>query len=158
MRKPEWIAGLIYLLVLCVLPLAGHWARSGAAQTCANDGGVIRSEYCVRIVDEYGTDVSFCCIHCAESWLKKQPASPKAVWVTDETSGEEISASSAFFVRSLVETNPVTRNRIHAFRSASDAEKHAKECNGELLDGCDKPFSDGECPVCPHCVPSANPR
>jgi hypothetical protein len=158
LRKTEWIAGLAYLLALGALPLAGHWSRSGAARTCANDGGVIKREYRVRIVDERGTDVLFCCIHCADSWLRKETAKPKAIWVTDETSGEEINANSAFFVRSLVETNPVTHNRIHAFHSTSDAEKHAQECNGEVLDGSDKPFSDGECPVCPHCLQSTNPQ
>ncbi len=158
MRKSEWITGLVYLLVLSVLPVAGHWARSGAARTCANDGGVIQLEYQVRIVDEHGNDVVFCCIHCAESWLKKQTTKPGAVWVTDETTGEEIDADLAHFVRSLVETNPVTHNRIHAFRSGSDAEKHARQYNGEVLAGADRPFSDGECPVCPHCTSSSNPR
>jgi hypothetical protein len=158
MRKSEWITGLVYLLVLSVLPLAGHWARSGAERTCAHDGGVIRPEYRVRIVDEHGCDVVFCCIHCAEAWLKQQKANPKAVWVTDETSGEEIEAGSAYFVRSMVVTNSSTLNRIHAFRTESDAEEHARNSAGLMLDNAERPFAECECPACPECAKSANPR
>jgi hypothetical protein len=109
-------------------------------------------------VDERGDDVLFCCIHCAEAWVKQQTTRPKAVWVTDESSGEEIEATSAYFVRSRVETNPVTRNRIHAFRAESDAEKHARECNGLMLDGPDRPFHECTTPRCPECNKLLNPQ
>jgi hypothetical protein len=159
MRKSEWITGLAYLLVLAVLPVAGHWARSGAARTCAYDGGAIEPRYRVRIVDEHGRDVLFCCIHCAGAWSKRQETKPKAVWVTDETSGEEIEAESAFFVRSLVMTNPTTRDRIHAFRDESDAREHAERFHGQVLDAAERPFAECCCcPACPQCTKSANPR
>src|SRR5437868_12647120 len=102
MRKSEWIVGLVYLGVLTLLPLAGHWARRGAARTCAHDGGRIEPRYRVRVVDEQGRDFEFCCIHCADAWLRNEAATPRAVYVTDETSGEEVEPSSAYFVRSLL--------------------------------------------------------
>jgi hypothetical protein len=148
MRQTEWLAGLVYLLVLGVLPLVGHWARSGAERTCAHDGEVIKPLYRVRVVDDHGRDVVFCCIHCAEAWLQRESTPPKAIWVTDETTGDEIEAASAYFVRSAVVTNPTTLNRIHVFRAESDAEEHARACNGRVLDAAERPFADCECPEC----------
>jgi hypothetical protein len=60
--------------------------------------------------------------------------------VTDETSGALISASEAWFVRSSVITNRVTRNRVHCFQSRADAERHAAAFAGEILSGNDRPF------------------
>src|SRR5262249_36785541 len=66
---------------------------------------------------------------------------PRAVYVTDEASGAEIDSGSAFFVRSAVVTNPVTRNRVHTFRDRADAEDHARAYEGEALTGVRRPFS-----------------
>jgi hypothetical protein len=142
MRKSEWVAGLVYLAVLVALPLAGHWARRGARPTCAHDGGKIELPYRVRIVDDRGRDFEFCCIRCAELWLRGEKKKPRAVFVANETDGDEIDASAAYFVRSLVVTNPTTNNRIHAFRKESDAETHARTCRGRLLDASERPFRD----------------
>jgi hypothetical protein len=158
MRRTEWLAGVAYLLALTALSLMGHWTRSSAERTCAHDGEVINPLYRVRIVDDHGRDNVFCCIHCAQSWLQHQSTPLRAIWVTDETSGEEIEAASASFVRSAVLTNPSTLNRIHVFRSPSDAEEHARACNGRLLDATETPFPDGECPACPECAKSAHAR
>ncbi len=151
MRKPEWIAGLVYLAVLAVLPVAGHWARQGAEPACAHDGGTIEPRYRVRIVDDRGRDFEFCCIHCAEAWLRGEKARPRAVFVTDETSGEEIEARTAHFVRSLLVTNPTTNNRVHAFRNETDAETHARASHGRLLDGSERPFLESAGSTCPNC-------
>jgi hypothetical protein len=149
MRKAEWIVGLAYVGVLAVLPLAGQWARGPAGPTCAHDGGRIDSQYRVRIVDEDGRDFEFCSILCAEQWLHRQKTTPRAVWVTDESSGTEIEAASAFFVRSPQPTTRTTLNRVHAFRKKSDAESHARLLGGRLLDASERPF--GGCPCCPEC-------
>jgi hypothetical protein len=140
MRKSEWVIGLVYLGVLAVLPLAGHWARRGADRSCAYDGGKIEPVYRVRIVDGQGRDFEFCCIRCAERWLGREKSAPRAVHVTDEVSGEVVEASRAFFVRSLVVTNAMTGNRVHAFRTARDAENHARASRGRLLDDAERPF------------------
>jgi hypothetical protein len=150
MRKSEWFLGLIYLTVLAVLPLAAHWARSGAGPTCANDGSPIEPLYRVRIVNE-GREVVFCCIRCAESWIRKEKATPSAVYVTDESSGEEIAASSAHYVRGLLAINRTTGNRVHAFRTASDAEKQARLAGGHVLEAAERPFTSGACPDCEKC-------
>src|ERR1700722_15066062 len=151
MRKSEWIAGLLYVAVLAGLALAGHWARQSSEPTCAHDGGKIEPCYRVRIVDDRGRDFEFCCIHCAELWLKGEQTKPQAVRVTDEVSGEEIDASAAHFVRSLVITNPTTNNRVHAFLKLSDAETHARTCYGRLLDDSERPFHDLATSACPNC-------
>ena len=145
MRKSEWTTGLVYLCVLAMLPFAGHWTRRGAGRSCAYDGGKIEPLYKVRVVDRQGRDFEFCCIHCTEMWLRKE-AEPQAVCVTDEISGEETEASSAYFVRSFAVTNKTTGNRVHAFRTERDAEDHARSFRGRLLDEGEKPFmGQGSC-------------
>src|SRR5687767_8925287 len=135
MRKLEWIIGLALLLVAAALPLAGHWARRGAAVTCAYDGAEIDRAYRVRVVDHRGGEHEFCCIRCAEFWLEGQKAVPREVFVTDEPSLEEVDASAAYFVRSSVVTTPTTRNRVHAFRHRQDAQRHADSAGGTILSG-----------------------
>jgi hypothetical protein len=85
----------------------------------------------VRVADGGGRDFEFCCIHCAELWLKKELAEPRAVYVTDEISAEEMEAPSAYFVRSFAVTNKTTGNRVRAER---DAAEHARSFRGRLLD------------------------
>jgi hypothetical protein len=77
-------------------------------------------------------------------WLARQGARPREVYVTDEASGAEIDAASAYFVRSLVVTTPTTGNRVHAFRDRADAERHAEVAHGTLLNGTERPLQTGE--------------
>jgi hypothetical protein len=147
MRKSEWIAGLVYLLVLAVLALAGSWARRSTEHFCAQDGVRIEPAYRVRILTDQDRDLEFCCIHCAELWLRHEPA-PRTLLVTDEISGAEIDAGAAYFVRSLVVTNPTTGNRIHAFRWLADAEEHARTSQGKVLEASERPFHNYQ-PSCP---------
>jgi hypothetical protein len=134
------VFGLVYLGVLAVLPVAGHWLRRDDGPFCAHDGGKIDARYRVRVVDTAGRDHEFCCIKCAEAWLAHEE-SPRAVFVTDEVTGQEVEAPSAFFVRGTAATSRVTGNRVHAFRSERDAEEHAR-LGGRLLTGSERPFSN----------------
>jgi hypothetical protein len=143
-RASYWIAGLLGLLVVVGLPLAGHWARRPPERRCALDGGPLEPHYRVRVVDAEGSACEFCCIRCAEIWLGRQRQPPQAVYVTDEASGQEVEVASAYFVRSLVVTTPTTGNRIHAFRHRADAEKHAAAFGGRVLQGPERPFAARE--------------
>ena len=129
------------LLVVVGLPLAGKWARRGAGPRCELNGLAIQPLYQVRVVDRAGASHRFCCARCAARWLARQEDRPRAVYVTDEAGGAEIDCRAAWFVRSTVVTNPITGNRIHAFRGRADAEEHARAYNGEVLTGVERPFS-----------------
>jgi hypothetical protein len=73
--------------------------------------------------------------------MLRKPNSADRIDVTDETGGALIDCRSAFFVRSSAATNPITGNRIHAFRNRADAENHARAFHGEELRGSERPFS-----------------
>jgi hypothetical protein len=122
------------------LPLLGHWARRGTAGRCVLDGVPIDPLYAARVVDEQGQSHSFCCINCARLWLSQHQAAPRAVFVTDEVTSEEIDAASAWMVRSQVVSVAATRNCLHAFRHRADAERHARSALGRLLSRDENPF------------------
>lgn len=124
------------------LAVVGSLSRRRAAGRCALDGAEIDPLYRVRIEDEHGGSHPFCCIRCAELWLAAHRGKPRNVYVTDETSGQEIEASRASYVRSSVVTRAATGNRVHAFRDAADAERHAASARGRVLTGADRPFPD----------------
>jgi hypothetical protein len=142
MAKSEWITGFLYVAVLALLPFVGHWARRDAGQTCAFDGSPIEPIYRVQVVDAKGQDRVFCCIGCAQTWLRRQPHAPRFVLVIDEISGTTLDARAAVFVRSLVVTNRVTGNRIHAFRRENDAAEHARAMGGRVLDAAETPLGE----------------
>jgi hypothetical protein len=139
-RSSRWLLLAAWILVVVGLPLAGKWARRSTVPACALDGARINPLYRVRVVDAQGRDQEFCCIHCAELWCGQQTDRPRAVFVTDEVTGQEIDAASAWFVRSQVVTVPHTGNRIHAFRDRADAARHADAAHGLLLSDAEKPF------------------
>lgn len=144
MRK-RWSILLVLagLLVAVGLPLVGTWARRHAPPRCELDGLAVEPPYQVRVVDGAGGSHRFCCVRCATGWLARQGETPAAVLVTDEAGGGEVDARSAYFVRSGVVTNSVTGNRVHAFRDRADAEQHARDCGGTLLEGAARPFEAG---------------
>src|SRR5437870_6932153 len=115
MTKTEWIVGLAFVGVLATLPFIAHLARRDTARLCAFDGARIEPLYAVRITDGAGAEHEFCCVRCARQWLERDSRSPRRILVTDETTGAEIDAASAIFVRSFVVTQRSTGNRIHAF-------------------------------------------
>jgi hypothetical protein len=127
------------LAVVVGIPLAGWWARRGEGPRCAFDGQPVAAAYRVRVADR-GGDAEFCCVHCARLWLARRDDPPEAVYVTDEATGEEIDARAAVFVRSTVVTNPVTGNRVHAFRDRTAADEHVRSFGGWVLSGAERPF------------------
>jgi endogenous inhibitor of DNA gyrase (YacG/DUF329 family) len=137
--KRVWL-GLVGLFVVVGLPLMGSWARRQAAGSCALDGMAIDPVYRVEVVDARGQPHPFCCLRCAQMWLDRQQARPLAITVTDEVSGRPIDAAAAWFVSSSVVTMPTTGNRIHAFGTRHDAEKHAASFAGSVLPESEYPF------------------
>lgn len=139
-RKNLLYVALGIMLVVGV-PLAGKWLQPHSGERCALDGVAIEPLYRVRLVDQAGKDYPFCCIQCATVWLAQQPTRPRAVFVTDEITGNEIPASEAYFVRSLVVTMPATGNSIHVFKTMADAQRHADAGGGSILTGAERPFA-----------------
>jgi hypothetical protein len=138
--RKYWLAALLGVALIVALPVTADWLQPSSGPRCDLDGVAVDPAYQVRIMDGEGRERRFCCIRCAELWLKHQGHAPREIWVTDEVSGQEIDARSAWFTRSLVITNPVTGNRIHAFRSRPDAEKHVQTSGTLLVDG-ETPFA-----------------
>src|SRR5205085_4492845 len=122
------------------LPLAGHWARRHTKQGCALDGEKVQPIYQVELVDDQERRHQFCCLRCAEIWLRRQRVAPRAILVTDEASGQAIDSAAACYVRSSVVTTPTTGNRIHVFARRADAEKHAAAFAGAVLSEVERPF------------------
>jgi hypothetical protein len=139
-RHTPWLRSLLALAGLVGLALAGHWVRRPAAPACALDGANIEDVYRVEVVDARGHTHVFCCPRCARIWLEHQTEPSQAVTVTDETSGQRVDATAAYYVRSSVVTAPATGNRIHVFRTLTDAERHAGAFGGVLLPEAENPF------------------
>src|SRR5262245_6698493 len=129
-------------LALVLLPVAGFLVRSSREPGCALDGMVVDPTCRVRI-QEGDKNYEFCCVRCAELWLKRQPKRPRDIFVTDEPSGQEIPALTAYFVRNQVVTMPVTGNRVHAFKDPLEADKYANDpvSRGTVLEKSDRPFA-----------------
>jgi hypothetical protein len=128
------------LAVVLGLPALGHWLRARGEPGCALDGVKIEPAYRVEVLDGQGRTRAFCCVRCAQIWLRRQPGRPRAVTVTDEASGQTIDAAAACYVRSGVVTTPTTGNRVHAFRDRADAERHAALFGGTALPPEEGPF------------------
>lgn len=140
MTRARPLLVLASLALIVGVPLAGKWARRHQAPRCELDGLPVEPLYRVRVVDQAGASHEFCCARCARRWLRRQGNPPATVFVTDEMGGGELDAASAWFVQSPVVTNPVTGNRLHAFRDRAAAEEHARAFDGDLLTGGERPF------------------
>jgi len=138
--KSWWLSGLAGLVIVTAIPVVGHLIRGDREGRCAWDGLKIEPIYQVRIVEKPGITDQFCCLQCAEFWLERRGRKPIDIFVTDESSGMEIEASDAFYVRSAVATNPVTGDHRHVFRAFEDAKKHAESAHGRQLLGDERPF------------------
>jgi hypothetical protein len=138
--RVRWSLLLTGLAVVVGIPLAGRLARRDDGPRCDFDGQPVDAVYRVRVVGPDGREYSFCCVHCAQLWLARRDDPPAAVYVTDEATGEPVEARAAAFVRSTVVTNPVTGNRVHAFRDRAAAEEHARAFGGWVLTGDERPF------------------
>jgi hypothetical protein len=131
---------LLFVVLAVVVPLAGRWARRAGPPRCAFDGLPIEPRYQVRVTVGAGQFLPFCCVRCARLWLDHRGDAGRTVHVTDEASGALIPSEAAFFVESRVVTNPVTENRVHAFREQADAEEHVRAFAGRMLRGAARPF------------------
>ncbi|MGE0606043.1 MAG: hypothetical protein AB7O62_02880 [Pirellulales bacterium] len=140
MTRRQIMFAAIWLLIVVGVPLLGHLARESQSARCAFDGQPIVPIYRVRVERLADDKFSFCCLECARRWLEGHAGNPR-VLVTDETSGREIPASEAIFVRSQVVTTSATGNRVHAFANQADAQRHAESSNGQILIGARRPFA-----------------
>jgi hypothetical protein len=137
--KGPWLTALAGLVVVTGLVLLAHWAR-GPCTGCELDGVTIDPLYRVEVIDSRGDAHGFCCPACARMWMARRPGPPRAITVTDEASGETLDAAAAVYVRSTVMTTPGTGNRIHAFRTRDDAEKHVERYGGRVLPDSENPL------------------
>jgi len=128
------------LALVIGLPVLGHWHRRDAPPRCAFDGLPIEPCYRVVVIRSRDVEHTFCCVRCADRWLEQPKTFASEVFVTDETTGDQINASTAWFVRSSVATNHLNGNRIHVFRLRVDAERHADAFHGEILSDSERPF------------------
>ncbi|MBI1916005.1 MAG: hypothetical protein HYS12_14905 [Planctomycetes bacterium] len=140
LSKASVVSGLIGLLVVIGLPVAGHLARRIPEDRCALDGATIDPVYRVEIVDSEGHPHAFCCLRCAQLWLRRQETPPQKITVTDEESGEPLDAKAAWYVRSQRVTQRATGNRIHVFRDEANAVEHAVANSGTVLLDDENPF------------------
>jgi hypothetical protein len=139
--KPTPLAAyLLGLAVLAALPVADRALEARAPERCAADGRALAGTVPVRVVSAEEGTRRFCCASCADRWLRARDPASAEVFVVDETSGAEMPAGAAHFVRSLV-AHPVTRDRVHVFADRGDAERHARAYAGILLEGFERPFS-----------------
>jgi hypothetical protein len=130
------------LLASALIPVAGRALQPSQGPRCAADGVSLEKAPVVQIETDTADVLRFCCIGCAETWLEVTGTKPARTLVEDAASGQPIDARSAWFVRSLVLAQPATGDRIHAFRTQEDAERHAKAYAGRVLVGDAIPLSE----------------
>lgn len=128
------------LAATAALPFAARALRGPPGPRCASDGVPLAGAPVVRVTGEGGAESAFCCVGCAEAWLRATPGAPARVTVTDAATGAEVDAGSAWFVRSSVVAQPATGDRIHAFAKKEDAIQHAESYRGTVLSGKESPF------------------
>lgn len=124
---------IIVIVIFILAALAGSLLKKSGGDRCALDATRIEPIYQVDITTAEGKTLKFCCIECAKKWLAANKGKVSAVTVTDEVTGKRIDASIAYFVESSIITNPSTGNKIHVFADKADAEKHANEFGGILI-------------------------
>jgi hypothetical protein len=124
--------------VAAALAIAGHAAAPPRGPACALDGVALGASFRVRVESGDGDAGEFCSVHCAEVWTAGRRA-PR-VLVRDETSGEDVDAAAATWVRSPVPTSRATAETLHAFRRRTDAAAHVAVHGGRILDDDERPF------------------
>ena len=141
MQRNRLIVLGAWVLAIVGLPIVAKWHRGDRGAGCALDGVRIDPTFRVRVIDAHSEPHEFCCIRCAETWRVRDREGPRAVYLTDERTGQEIDLDSAQFVRSSVITTPSSGNRIHVFQNDSDARNHAAQFGGTVLLGSDRPLA-----------------
>ena len=141
MTRRAWTALVVVILAAGLSAWAGHWRRERAAAGCAFDGLPIETSLRVRATPQAGEERVFCSLRCAECWLAAAGEHGAAVYVTDEATGDELSAEDAYYVRSRIVSHAMSGERRHVFRSLQDAQRHAESYQGRVLVGKLRPFS-----------------
>ena len=125
---------------VAALPFVGSAMRADDAERCALDGVAISSGTATQITDSAGRTTPFCCVDCAQGWLSRSGDVPLEILVTDETTGQLVSASDAWFVRSRVVAHAASGCHIHTFALESDALRHIDAYGGILLSRAERPL------------------
>jgi hypothetical protein len=133
-------AFLVGLLAVGATPLLARALAPGEPGACAYDGLQVEAGAPV-VVEGAGEVHRFCCVSCAQRFLEGAgDASVLRVWVTDAATGKPVAAGAATFVRGGVLANAATGDRVLAFSSREDAERHAEAHGGVVLDGDERPL------------------
>ena len=125
---------IIVIVVFLLVALATSFMKRSGGDRCALDAIKIEPIYQVDVTPTEGKTLKFCCIECSKKFLAANRGKVNAVTVTDEVTGKRIDASIAWFVESSIVTNQSTGNKIHAFAEKTDAEKHAKDFSGVIIE------------------------
>jgi len=133
-------AFVLGLAALAALPAVGQRLRAGGTERCALDGVAVAAGRRVRVVELSGEHRVFCCVDCANAWTTSSAARPAAIFVTDETTGAELRAEDAWFVRSSVVACPETGCTVHVFASRAAAQANADSFRGVLCTGDERPL------------------
>ena len=132
------LAFLGAVVLLGAVPFVGHALRTPQGPRCAGDGVALAGSPVVKFVSGDGSETSCCCVSCAEAWPIADPR--RSVLVTDEATGQMVDAKNAWFVRSLVVAQPATQDRVHAFATKEEADRHTAAYRGRILTGKQRPF------------------
>ncbi len=128
------ITGLLSLCLLVILLLIIFREDEHQRVTkCAYDGGEIDLPYEVQFIMKNSEVMKFCSIVCALQLFPQLKEKIASVLVTDEVSGQKVSAKKAFFIESSVVTVPHVNNRIHAFASEVEAVRHRDQYSGKHI-------------------------
>ena len=125
---------IIVIVIFLLVALATSFMKRSGGDRCALDAIKIEPIYQVDVTPTEGKTLKFCCIECSKKFLAANRGKVNAVTVTDEVTGKRIDASIAWFVESSIVTNQSTGNKIHAFAEKTDAEKHAKDFSGVIME------------------------
>lgn len=119
--------------LFCLLLIALVACKSGDNR-CAFDGIAVDPIYEIEITRRNGAVKKFCCVFCAQEWYGRSKRDVARITVTDEISGEKIDASAAYYVESEIFTQRHTRCRTHVFGQRNEAQRHAEQYDGRLVD------------------------
>lgn len=134
MRRGPFLFAL-GLVVAAAVPPVGAALRASGAPRCALDGVRVTPETRARARLDDGRVEDFCGPACLAKRLRDPALAGARATVTDETSGAEIAAGSAWFVESAVTSVPANGSRLHAFAREEDARRHAAAHHGTVLGG-----------------------
>ncbi len=135
-----WRNAVALWAALPAITVVGIQWRGSRENVCDWDGLPLDATYKVRVLDTQDSQHEFCCVQCAIFWLGEQQGNSFRIFVTDESSCEELLATKAYYVRSTAITNEVNGNRYHVFKKESDAIRHAASARGQVLEVTSFPF------------------